>query len=414
MKNVTQTVKDGLCMGCGICQDACPKQCITISHEDVNRPVIDADRCVDCGRCLKVCAGRGINLAERTQHLFTSPSTHDNKYIGKYLKCYKGYSTDYDIRYHCASGGCVSALLIYLLDKGLIDGAVVTGFQKQDVMKPRVYIARSRQEVLEGKSSKYCVVSMDGIAAQIKRTFGKYVIVGLPCHVQGFRKLADVDRTFRDSVIGFFAIYCSANKNMRSQEYMRWRYNIDANDLSYFAYRDEGCLGSMIYRGKKYLRRVKFLDYYCGVRAFFNEPRCNICTDFYGELGDVCFGDLNTGDETDDPIGISSLVVRSAYWTQVLEACVKDGYMDLSEIGEELMIEAQTYCTKYKKGMGFFATWNLRKIFGLHNPQYDNLEYVKPNAKAYLNAIAKVVMFGIGKHRCLWPIIKFLDKNKQQ
>ena len=67
----------------------------------------------------------------------------------------------------------------------------------------------------------------------------------------------------------------------------------------------------------------------------------------------------------------------------------------------------------YKKGKGFFATWNLRKLFGLRNPQYDNLVYVKPDLKSYINAIAKIVMYTIGKHRSLWFIIKLLDKNKK-
>ena len=31
--NVSHVVSDGLCMGCGICQDACAKKCIRITME---------------------------------------------------------------------------------------------------------------------------------------------------------------------------------------------------------------------------------------------------------------------------------------------------------------------------------------------------------------------------------------------
>lgn len=413
MNNISLTVKNGLCMGCGVCKDACPKHCIEIQHGVHNRPYIDVKECINCGKCLKVCAGNGIDIKAKSESLFYTPSICSNTYIGDYLKCFKGYSTDEEIRYHCASGGCVSTLLIFLLQKGLIDGAVVTGFQHDDVMRPNVYIARSKEDILKGKSSKYCVVSMDGIATDIKKNKGKYVIVGLPCHIQSFRKLADIDKTFRESVIGYFAIYCSANKNMLSQEYMRWRYGINPDELTSFAYRDEGCLGSMIYRCKNRVKKIDFLDYYCGVRAFFNESRCNVCTDFYGELADISFGDLNTGDDTDDPIGINSLVVRSEFWLSILESCSKEGNLYLCTIDEKTMIDAQSYCTKYKKGKGFFATWNLRKLFGLRNPQYDNLVYVTPDLKSYINAIAKIMMYTIGKHRSLWFIIKLLDKNKK-
>ena len=59
--NVGKVVDAGLCMGCGICQDACAKKCIKIHHgNDVNHPVIDDAKCNECGQCLKVCAGQGI------------------------------------------------------------------------------------------------------------------------------------------------------------------------------------------------------------------------------------------------------------------------------------------------------------------------------------------------------------------
>lgn len=371
--------------------------------------------CIECGKCLKICTGIGCDIKKRSITLYAGEQICEDRYLGRYLKCFKGYSTIYDVRYHSASGGCLSQFLIYLLEKHVIDGAVVTGFRKDHPMIPYTYIARTKDEVLAGKSSKYCVVCYDGLATEIKNIPGKYVLVGLPCHIQAFRKLADVERKIKDSIIGFFPIYCSSNKNMNSQKYMLWRYRINENLLSEFAYRDEGCLGKMFFRDKNRNsigKPVEFLDYYRGVRAFFNVPRCNVCSDFYGELGDVCFGDLNKDDDDDDPIGVNSIVVRSEFWLGLLIQCQKEGYLDLTEIDEEMMNDAQVYCTSYKKGEGFYATWRLRKLFGLKNPQYDNLRDISPGMKAYIKAMEKFCMYYVGKHQWMWPIIKMLDKNK--
>ena len=51
MKNNVQKVVDsGLCTGCGICQDSCAKKCSRIHHgKDVNHPVVDTDKCNECG-----------------------------------------------------------------------------------------------------------------------------------------------------------------------------------------------------------------------------------------------------------------------------------------------------------------------------------------------------------------------------
>ena len=327
--NVTLTVKEGLCMGCGLCEDICPKHCITIQKGRLNLPIVDEKGCIDCGLCRTVCAGRGIEIDRKAKDLFGETPRYDIM-LGHYIKTYKGYSTEYENRFHCASGGCLSQFLIWLLERGEIDGAVVTGYELNKPMQPRVYIARNREEVLAGKSSKYCVVSMNGIAKEIRNTPGRYVVVGLPCHIHAFRKYSIVDKVVGERIIGYFSIFCSSNKNMDSQKYMRWRYHIDEKSLADFSYRDEGCLGSVFFRDndmKPICAPIDFLDYYRGVRAFFSVPRCAVCSDFYGELGDIGFGDLNNHTEDDDPIGINSLITRSANWDSLLNICAEDGLL---------------------------------------------------------------------------------------
>lgn len=372
--NVKNTVMDGLCMGCGLCEDICPKHCIHIQKGRLNVPVVDDQSCVTCGLCRKVCAGKGIEI-ERLSKTYFGEIPHSNYYLGHYLNLYKGYSTDYDIRFHSASGGCVSQFLIWLLEKGEIDGAVVTGFKSDKPMEPRVYIARNRDEVLAGKSSKYCVVTMNGLAREIHETPGRYAVVGLPCHIHAFRKYCSVDKKVGERIIGFFPIFCSGNKNMDSQVYLKWRYNVDEKHLAEFAYRDEGCLGKMFFRdsdGNKIVEPVEYLHYYLGMRSFFGIPRCGVCSDFFGELGDVCFGDLNDGSKDDDPVGVSSIITRSKKWDALFRQCMEEGKLVLSDIDEDKMIYANRFVLK-KKGPALYATMKMRKWLFKNNPEFDNL-----------------------------------------
>ena len=247
--NITHTLHNHLCLGCGLCEDICPKHCITIQRKDgEHRPVLDTSLCLGdkCGRCLKVCPGVGINLSETSRLLYENG--RQDKYIGRYVSLYTGYSLDEDIRYHSASGGMVSQFLIYLLDKKIIDGAVVTGFSEEDHLTPVSYIARTKEDVIKARSSKYCPVALNKVGNEIAGVEGKYVIVGLPCHIQGFRKRAKIDRKFREKVIGYFAIYCSSNRTFHAQDYLLRKYHVRRDSISYFAYRDNGCLGSMCIR----------------------------------------------------------------------------------------------------------------------------------------------------------------------
>lgn len=415
-QNIKITVKNGLCFGCGVCQDTCPKHCIKIQKGSENQPQAEDENCIECGRCLKVCAGRGIDINNKAALLFRDKEIKNNIYLGKYLNCYKGYSTENETRYHSAAGGCLSQFLVWLLEKGEIDGAVVTKFRDDSPMTPDTFIARTREEVLSGKSSKYCVVSMEGILTEIKKTHGRYVVVGLPCHIHAMRKCMDVDKTIRERIVGCFAIFCSSNKTMDSQRYLLYRYRVDKNKLENFAYRDNGCLGSMYFRdgnGQNIVEPIYYLDYYLGMRAFFSVPRCGLCNDFFGELADVAFGDLNTGKKDDDPIGINSLIARTKRWDDLLKKCVEDGDLHLETIDEEMMTKAQGYCKAGKKGPGFYANMKVRKLLGKTVPEYDNLLDIKPGIKDYAKVFASSVQRFIGKHEVLWPIIKKLDRNKK-
>lgn len=39
------------CIRCGMCEDVCPAECITV----VDYAVKDPEKCIECGQCMKVC-----------------------------------------------------------------------------------------------------------------------------------------------------------------------------------------------------------------------------------------------------------------------------------------------------------------------------------------------------------------------
>lgn len=407
--NICKVVDAGLCMGCGLCVDTCGKKIIRFHHgKDLNYPIVDANYCTECGTCLKVCAGQGIDLDARSMTLFKSKSIEKDKYIGFYDQCFSGYSLDSEIRYHSASGGCVSQFLIYLLDKKYIDGAVVVGYESNNVMKPCSYIAHSKEEILSSRSSKYCVTSFEGIISKIKQEGGRYVVVGLPCQIQAFRKVSSVFKFVNKCLVGYFAIYCSSNRTMRSQEFLLYRYKVKKNKVSFFSYRDNGCLGEMIFKDKtgEALQSVPYPEYWLGMKGFFNVPRCSLCIDHFGELADVCFGDIHVGAYINDHVGVNSIVSRSNDWTKILQEAMKEGYLHLDEISCDIIKSSQVYAMKQKKGKGVVAAFRLRQIFGKKNPIYDQPFVVSNvNIKDIFVALLKCCMRWAGRQKYLWPIL---------
>ncbi|WP_051309141.1 Coenzyme F420 hydrogenase/dehydrogenase, beta subunit C-terminal domain [Desulfogranum japonicum] len=410
--NISFVVKNNLCVGCGICEDVCSthKAITIVRTATLHVPEVDQQTCNNCGLCLNICPGAGIALHDYSEKLFSDENILQDTYIGRYLNCYSGYSNDYDIRYHSASGGLVTQFLVYLLEKKIIDGAVVVGFQDKDVTAPKVYIAENKKDVLQGKSSKYCPVSYNSIVPQLKERGGKYVVVGLPCHIHAFRKYENIHNWLQEKVLGYFSIYCSGTKNFLSQDFLFQRFNIDKPQLKKFAYRDDGCLGFMRAEyNDDSVKKINYLDYYRSMRGFFTPVRCTLCTDYYGELADVCFGDIHVGEYRDDKVGVNSLVVRSPYFKRLLIQAQSEGSITLNEIDKKTVNDSQLFIYKHKKGPGIATALKLRKMLGKTVPEYDVDMKLYLKFKYVLREIQNAIFRVIGKTRSLWFMIHWLD-----
>lgn len=413
--NISYTLHHDLCTGCGVCEDACPSKAIsTIVKNGRFIPNINNNLCKNdkgCHRCIDVCPGIGIDICRIAKEKFVDENTKTDKLVGRYLKCYTGHSNDHDIRYHCASGGMVSQFLIFLLEKKYIDGAVVTAFDPDNELLVKSYIATTEEEILNAKSSKYSPVSLHGAATDIKNAKGKrYVIVGLPCHIEGFRKLEAIDKRFREKIAGYFAIYCSSGRTFYLTEYVFKERNINKNQLRYFAYRDEGCLGSMVAienNGRKTVERYQ--SYYHPLRSFFIPRRCLFCIDHYGELADISFGDIHIEPYINDKIGINSLVVRKQAWLDLLLQAKNEGYITLEEISVETLNSSQKMAYKKKIRNGQFI--NLNKIIGNVVPQYDVAYLLKPTLKTVIDYMKNRTQQFAGIHKSMWWLVSLLKKD---
>lgn len=407
-KNVQSIVDDKLCMGCGICQDSCPKKCITIEHGKTSVcPIVYQNDCIDCGLCLMSCPGKGLKLKEEGQSLF---SAKHNRYVGAYLKSYTGWSMDKNIRFHSASGGVVTQFLIYLLDKGLIDGAIVVGVSANNKMLSKAFVAKTKEEILHAKSSKYVTTSVEGVMSDIKAHPGRYVCVGLPCHIQAYRLFAKTHKFARERIIGYFAIYCSLNKIDLSADYYSYRYKFHYSNIKRFAYRDDGCMGYMKFEGYDgNVKKIPYVHFWLGSHSFFINKRCLVCNDHFGELADISFGDVNIPPYNEDKVGINSIVSRSEYWDSLLHTALNDRYLHIEELSLDELIKCQEYVKRHKKGKGIAAERIIRKLVGWKNPVNDD-KTVAFSFACFMKQFLAWVMIAMGRHRSLWFIVKAFDR----
>lgn len=415
-KTVGDVVKSGLCTSCGVCRGACAKKCIQFKygHEN-NVPFIDESSCTNCGLCYSLCPGKGLPLKSISDSLWKeTEGINHNQYCGYALSAYIGYSKDNDVRYHSASGGVVSQFLLYLMDKGIVDGAIVVRFKEDNPLEPEPFIAKTKADILNSRGSKYVIQSYDRVIDQALNFEGKLVVVGLPCQIQGLRLLCSKKKYLSEKIIGYFAIYCSLNKTKHSIDYYLDHYKIKRDVIGRFAFRDDGCLGFMKLEDKQgnIIKKVKYEQYWHGTHSFFSNGRCSLCIDHFGELADISFGDIHIDPYKQDTIGVNSMITRSRFWDNHLNECKRNGYISLKEESLDLLVSSQPYSKFFKKGAGVKCNLKMRSWIGKGIPIYDTSNNVKPKLKHYISELSKAWMRHVGHHKSLWFIIHLLDKSK--
>ena len=379
---IFQIVKDGLCTGCGTCIALCPNEAIKLTINEkkgVYVPELDIEKCNNCGICYKVCPGHSVDFKQLNLELFNKES--NNVLIGTYLNCYVGHSTDYNIRYNSTSGGLVTQLLIFALEKGLIDGALVTRMKKDAPLEPEPFIARSKEDIIEASKSKYCPVSANVALKEIMKSEEgeQFAVVGLPCHIHGIRKAEQINKKLKEKIVLHLGLFCNHTPSFWGTDILLNRLNVKKEDVIRLDYRGEGRPGSM----KICLKDKELLlsDYWSFIGSYFFFPnRCLMCSDDVCELSDISFGDAWLPEFSDDKIGKSMIISRTRMGEKLLRAMELGNVVELNKIDAKKVVQSQAAMLYFKK-KNLNARNKLFKVF----PNYDNI--LKSDTIDYLLAL---------------------------
>lgn len=71
------------------------------------------------------------------------------------MQAYKGWSTDDVLRYVAASGGVISGVCTYILEKGLCDEIIQIGADENSPYAVRLYNSISKEDIMSCSASRY-------------------------------------------------------------------------------------------------------------------------------------------------------------------------------------------------------------------------------------------------------------------
>ncbi len=310
-----QIQENDLCHRCG----GCITFCTAVNYgalelkEEGYPGYKDRNLCIECGICHMICP-EIEDLNEEIQSL-----AEWKEPVGNVVSTSIVRSRDKQILDRATDGGAVTGILSYLLEKGVIDSAIVS--KNVGLFNREPFLARTRDDLISSSGSFFDIShgmvlysehystftpSIQALES-IKRTGGRKVaFVGTPCQVAAIRKMQVLGVVPSEAVYCVFGLFCSGNfsfddKARKTLERIgRFQWNqvrkINIKDKMYVLL-DDGSIHTL---------PLDELD-------FIMRPACRYCQDYTAELADLSFGGIGSED------GWTTVLARSRLGLSILK-----------------------------------------------------------------------------------------------
>jgi coenzyme F420 hydrogenase subunit beta len=344
--DISEVARAGLCTGCGTCVAMCPVDAVVMGidrKKGIYLPRLDHKKCTGCGICIEVCPGHAVDFDGLNREIFGK--VPEDALLGNYTGCYTGHAVDENIRYHSASGGIVSALLVFALEQGLINGALVTRMNRERPLEPQPFIARTREEILEAARSKYCPVPANVALKEILRApeGERFAVVGLPCHVHGLRKAELVNKKLKERITLSLGLFCGRTSTFTGLSFILKKLKIKEHDVASLNFRGEGWPGGysiVLQNGSR--RFTPHGNAWLMWGIFFNPQRCKQCADGCADIADISCGDAWLPEFSHNESGESIIMRRSEVGKALLEKALEMGALEIKPCIRDDVVKSQT------------------------------------------------------------------------
>lgn len=406
IENLQSVIDHNLCSRCGTCVGLSEGAIVFGDKTADYLPEIKTEISNELAdRIWRACPGRYFDFPAYRK-LFYSDTAHFHTYTGPYQEIYIGHATDSEIRIKSASGGILTSVLLWLLHKKMIDGAVVTAMSEREPWLSETFIATSPEAIIKAAQSKYIITSVNEILPQIEAFQGRLAYVGLPGQVQSIRKLQAMnDPSVRNIHYIFGPFYGNTLHFSSVKSFLRSYGEKDYHNISKLWFRYGEWPGNMRIEMKngRVIQLPKFHANY--LIPFHILKNSLLCTDLSNEFTDISGGDAWAPVYEERGKGFSMVISRSKRGQEILEQMVAEGYLSLQHIDENEAITMHSHGYDLKK-RGTFIRMKFRRLTGLPVPDYGYELKGFPLSRYLMEMIITSLFLVLGTPLARWIVEK--------
>ncbi|MFQ5786529.1 MAG: Coenzyme F420 hydrogenase/dehydrogenase, beta subunit C-terminal domain [Thermodesulfobacteriota bacterium] len=376
-RNVQDIAEWRLCVGCGACAYACPENKIQLIDilDDGIRPIINSDSCGSCDECIRVCPGYDTSHSDSSY--IPGINTELKTSWGPILEIWEGYAADREIQFNGSSGGLVSAISLYCIEKRGMYGVLHIGTDPNKPWKNKTVLSRNRLDLLARTGSRYSPASPCDELKQIESASAPCVFIGKPCDVLGLKK-SQFSNSGLDKKIGVaIGFFCAGTPSTNGTMELFKSLNVDPDKINEVRYRGKGWPGVAKVKsgGENPLSKEMSYKKSWGLLQKHRPFRCHLCPDGTSEFADISCGDPWYREIEEGESGSSLILVRSERGRKILREAMDSGYIFLNRVDSEMLEKSQKNLLKKRRRI-----WGMlvaMKVFGIPTPQFKGFALFK-------------------------------------
>lgn len=286
---------------------------------------------------------------------------------------WEGHAGDDEIRFKGSSGGALTAISLYCLEVLEMHGVLHTGQNRDDPIRNKSRLSRSREELLEVVGSRYSPASVCDGLEMVETAPKPCVVIGKPVEIAATRNAMNLRPALEKNVGLTLSFFCAETPPTKATRSLLEKLGVAEGALKSLRYRGYGWPGYFVTQCASEEPKQHWI--YDKTWAYLQQYRpwaVHQWPDGSGELADISCGDPWYEEPDGENPGFSLLVARTRLGREIIEGAIEHGYLTATP-AEVWKLEKSQAGLLRKKG----AVWGRRqmhRVMGMPNAKFKDVD----------------------------------------